>query len=162
MLVHMYAVILYVIILFNISILLYNKTSLFSNQVTVISPTGADPGFLMRGFKWPKGDSFWYFYLNYHENPHEIEIKLSKRGVRAKPLNPLWIRHCSKCFILVYKSKVDFPRFIDTYISFCQIFLLSFFLSFVQLFLVHVYWILLPINHTVGVLAPVYIGFYKP
>ena len=67
-------VILYVIILFNISILLYNKTCLFSNQVTVISPTGADPGFLMRGFKWPKGGSFWYFYLNYHKNPHEIEI----------------------------------------------------------------------------------------
>ena len=51
----MYAVILYVIILFNISILLYNKTSLFSNQVTVISTTGADPGFLMRGVQMAKG-----------------------------------------------------------------------------------------------------------
>ena len=54
-------VILYVISLFNISILLYNKTSLFSNQVTVISPTGADPGFLMWGFKWPKGVRFGTF-----------------------------------------------------------------------------------------------------
>ena len=36
-----------------------------------------------------KGGSFWYFYLNFHKNLHEIEIILSKRGVRANPLNPL-------------------------------------------------------------------------
>ena len=67
---------------------------LYSTILTFIHiHTGADQGFLMRGFKWPKGGLFWYFYLNLHKNLHEIEIILSKSEVRANPLNPLWIRH---------------------------------------------------------------------
>ena len=41
------------------------------------------------GVQMNKGGSLWYFYLNFHKNPHENEIILSKRGVRANPLNPL-------------------------------------------------------------------------
>ena len=57
------------------------KSPLQSIKLRDLDKPGADPGFLIRGFKWPKGGSFWYFYLDFHKNPHEIETILSKRGV---------------------------------------------------------------------------------
>ena len=50
--------------------------------------TGADTGFLEKGFKITKGGSFYPTFLI---NPHENGIIWPQRGVRA---NPLWIRHC--------------------------------------------------------------------
>ena len=73
---------------------LLHDAKLAASFTTCFNYAGADPGFLMRGFKWPKGGSFRYVYLNFHKISHEIEIILSERGVRANPLNPLWIRHC--------------------------------------------------------------------
>ena len=55
--------------------------------------TGADPGFLDRGFKLAEGVRFVQFGQFFSEIPNEIEIILSQEGVRLNPLTPLWIRH---------------------------------------------------------------------
>ena len=41
------------------------------------------------------GGSIWSIYLTFLKIPHDYEIIWNQRGVRANPLNPLWIRHCS-------------------------------------------------------------------
>ena len=51
--------------------------------------SGADPGFLKRGFKCRKGGSFALFQPKCFEIPHENGRIRLKRGVRANPLNPL-------------------------------------------------------------------------
>ena len=41
------------------------------------------------GVQRPRGGFVVYFYLNFHKNPHEIEIILSKRGGgSSEPLEP--------------------------------------------------------------------------
>ena len=57
-----------------------------------------------------KGGSFWTIlsknvkFLNIHQNSHENEVILAKSGVRATPLNLLWIRLWKLLGVLHYSD----------------------------------------------------------
>ena len=55
-----------------------------------LSSTGADPGFLNRGFKFAKGGSIWSIYPTFLKIPNKNEIIWTQSAVWANTPNPLW------------------------------------------------------------------------